>query len=222
VAPSIKVTFTRPAKMLRSTLSRHISVLLGAILISSCSDAAFQGPMPASDAVSAQSAGSSLKGPGLAGADLTNLELKALWWNKKPRSVASVSKQIGSAGGTIQMPAMGLTIVFPAGALKETKTITVTPDDKYVAYKMEPSGTTFDKDVTVTQLLSFTEIAGAPLRTQLFAAYVRDDNAKLSGKVTISKADIQPSQTILSRTTGLPEAEVWVIRHFSRYMLTSG
>jgi hypothetical protein len=210
--------------MLRSPVSRSISVLLGAILISSCSDAAFQGPRTAVEAVSAQSADASSKGSDARGtrSDLGNLELKALWWNKKPRSVASVSQQIGPAGGTILMPVQGLTIVFPAGALKETKTITVTPDDRYVAYKMEPSGTTFDKDVTVTQLLSFTEVAGLPLRTQLFAAYVRDDNSKLSGKLTVSKTDIQPSQTILSHTTGLPEAEVWVIRHFSRYMLSSG
>jgi hypothetical protein len=210
--------------MLRSSLSRSISVLLGAILISSCSDAAFQGPKSAVDAISAQNADASLKGSDSRGtlSDIGNLELKALWWNKKPRSIASVSKQIGPAGGTILMPTQGLTIVFPAGALKETKTITVTPDDRYVAYKMEPSGTTFDKDVTVTQLLSFTEIAGAPLRSQLFAAYVRDDNSKLSGKLTVSKTDIQPSQTILSHITGLPEAEVWVIRHFSRYMLSSG
>jgi hypothetical protein len=208
--------------MLRSTFARHISVLLGAILISSCSDPGLLGPKTAADAVSSATADASLKGPGQTSSDLTNLELKALWWNKKPRSVASVSQSIGPAGGIISMPAQGLTIVFPAGALKETKTITVTPDDKYVAYRMEPSGTTFDKDVTVTQLLSFTEIAGAPLRTQLFAAYVRDDNAKLSGKLTVSKSDIQPSQTILSRATGLPEAQVWVIRHFSRYMLSSG
>jgi hypothetical protein len=210
--------------MLRSILSRSISVLLGAILISSCSDAAFQGPRAAVDGIAAQNADASLKGPGSGGSisNVANLELKALWWNKKPRQVVSVSQPIGPAGGTIRMPAMGLTIVFPAGALKETKTITVTPDDKYVAYKMEPSGTTFDKDVTVTQLLSLTEIVGAPLRGQLFAAYVRDDNAKLSGKLTIPQTDIQPSHTVLSRITGLPEAQVWVIRHFSRYMLSSG
>src|SRR4051812_37365207 len=134
------------AKMLRSTLFRSISVLLGAILISSCSDAAFQGPRASVDATSVQNADASLKGPNLGGlvSDATNLELKALWWKKRPGHVVSVSQPIGPAGGTIQMPAMGLTIVFPAGALKETKTITVTPDDKYVAYKMEPSGTTFD------------------------------------------------------------------------------
>ncbi|MGH7651850.1 MAG: hypothetical protein ACREMS_08390 [Gemmatimonadaceae bacterium] len=210
--------------MIRSALYRSVSVLLGAILISSCSDGAFRAPTAPMDAIAAQNAGAAAKGPehGGVASDFGNLELKALWWKKKHNSGVSVSRQIGPDGGTIELPANGLTIVFPAGALKDTKTITVTPDDKYVAYKMEPSGTTFDKDVTVTQLLSFTEVAGVPLRAQLYAAYIRDDNAKLGGKVTVSKTDLQLSHTVLSTLTGLPEAEVWVIRHFSRYMLSSG
>ncbi|MGH7604565.1 MAG: hypothetical protein ACRENK_11290 [Gemmatimonadaceae bacterium] len=210
--------------MIRTALYRSVSVLLGAILISSCSDGAFRAPTAPVGAIAAQNAGAANKGPDHSGvtSDLGNLELKALWWKKKQNSGASVSRQIGPAGGTIELPANGLTIVFPAGALKDTKTITVTPDDKYVAYKMEPSGTTFDKDVTVTQLLSLTNVAGVPLRTQLYAAYIRDDNAKLSGRVTVSKTDLQLSHMVLSALTGLPEAEVWVIRHFSRYMLSSG
>jgi hypothetical protein len=211
-------------QMIRSPFYRSINVLLGAILISSCTDGAFQAPTAPPAAIAAQSASSAIKGPAGSGiqSDAANIELKALWWKQKNKGVASVSRQIGPSGGTIEMPAMGLTIVFPAGALRVTKTITVTPDDKYVAYRMEPSGTTFDKDVIVTQLLSVTELAGAPLRTQLFAAYLRDDNAKLSGKITVSKTDLQPSHTVFSAITGLPQADVWVIRHFSRYMLSSG
>ena len=211
--------------MIRSALYRSVSVLLWAILISSCSDGAFKAPTAPVDALAAKSAGASDKGPSLGRLPSAqgNVELKALWWKKKHDiNGVAVSRQIGPSGGTIELPANGLTIVFPAGALKDTKTITVTPDDKYVAYKMEPSGTTFDQDVTVTQLLSFTEMAGTPLRTQLYAAYIRDDNAKLSGKVTVSTTDLQVSHTVMSLLTGLPEAEVWVIRHFSRYMLSSG
>jgi hypothetical protein len=208
--------------MLRPSLFRSFSVLLGAFLISSCSDSAMRGPTAPIDATSAQSSDPSLKGTGLAGhlPDPGNLELKALWWRKNHNDVVQVSMPIGPSGGTITLPATGLTIVFPAGALTETLPITVTSDDKYVAYKMEPSGTTFAKDVTVTQLLGFTELAGSPLRTQIFAAYVADDNLRLSGKVPV--LEIEPSRTILSAVTGLPQAQVWVIRHFSRYMLSSG
>jgi hypothetical protein len=123
-------------------------------------------------------------------------------------------------GGTITLPTTGLTIVFPAGALSAPLTITVTSDESYVAYKMEPTGTRFGKDVVVTQLLSFTEVAGEPLNTHLFAAYIADDRASLSGNVPV--LEIEPSHTIFSALTGLPVAQVWLIKHFSRYMLASG
>jgi hypothetical protein len=149
-----------------------------------------------------------------------SLELAALWWEKDLKGGSQVSKTIDASGGVIAMPATGLTIVFPAGAVSAPIKITVTADDKYVAYKMEPSGTKFLKDVTVTQALGFTKLGSSPLRNQIFAAYIADDKLKLSGKVPV--LEIEPSTTVMSPRTGLPEAQVWVIRHFSRYMLASG
>jgi hypothetical protein len=208
--------------MMRSTLHRSISVLVGAILISACSDSAFRDPVAPPVAAQAQSTEPSIRGSGAAGREDSHnsLELKALWWKKQHREVVSVAQLIDASGGVISIPATGLTMVFPAGAVSEPTTIRITSDDKYVAYKMEPSGIHFDKDVVVTQLLSFTEVAGTPLRAQLFAAYIADDNTKLSGKVPV--LELEPSHTVLSAVTGLPEAQVWLIRHFSRYMLASG
>jgi hypothetical protein len=206
----------------RTSLHRSISVLAGAILISSCSDSLSPDPVAPLPPGAAQSASSAIKGNNSEahGSAQGTTELKALWWNKHHANVVSVSKLIDATGGVISIPSTGLTIVFPAGALSEPTTIKVTSDDQYVAYKMEPSGIRFNQDVIVTQLLSFTEVAGAPLRTQIFAAYVADDNSKLSGKVPV--LEIEPSKTVFSTLTHLPEAEVWVIRHFSRYMLSSG
>lgn len=118
------------------------------------------------------------------------------------------------------MPSTGLTIVFPQGAVSAPLKITVTADERYVAYKMEPSGTRFLKDVTVTQALGFAKLGDSPLRNQIFAAYIADDHLKLSGKVPV--LEIEPSTTVMSASTGRPEAQIWVIRHFSRYMLASG
>jgi hypothetical protein len=207
--------------MIRPISFRSLGLLLCVALLSSCSDSALRNPTAPLDPASAQ-ATASLKGGDVTRAlpDKGTLELRALWWNKKHKDVIRVAKTIDPSGGTITMPATGLTIVFPEGALSAPLTITVTSDEKYVAYKMEPSGTRFLKDVTVTQLLGFTELAGSALRTQLFAAYIADDNTKLSGKVPV--LEIEPSRTIFSPLTGLPEAHVWVIRHFSRYMLASG
>lgn len=201
-------------------LFRSVSLLLAVFLTASCSDSRLQSPtapigpslLPAADALL----------PTLAGAlpDEGHFDLKALWWKNRHNDVVQVSKLIGPLGGTITMPTTGLTIVFPAGALSAPLTITVTSDESYVAYKMEPTGTRFDKDVVVTQLLSFTEVGGEPLNTHLFAAYIADDGLSLGGNVPV--LEIEPSRTIFSALNGLPVAQIWLIKHFSRYMLASG
>ena len=211
--PSTTYTSTG-CPMIRSTFVRSLGVALAAAIVSSCTDAAFHSPTDPSDAVLSSAARSSLKGHSSA------LELSALWWEKDHKGGVQVSKTIDASGGVISMPATGLTIFFPQGAVTAPIRITVTADDKYVAYKMEPSGTKFLKDVTVTQVLGFTKLGGSPLRNQIFAAYIADDKLKLSGKVPV--LEIEPSTTVLSPRTGRPEAQVWVIRHFSRYMLASG
>jgi hypothetical protein len=206
--------------MIRSNPIRSLSALLAALVISSCSDSAFRSPTAPVEQLLAGAADGSIK-TGLAGSlpNPGNLKLSALWWKKSHRDVIRVSKMIGTSGGTITM-STGLTIVFPQGALSAPLTITVTSDDKYVAYKMEPSGTKFLEDVTVTQLLDGVQLPGSALRSQLYAAYIADDNAKLTGKIPV--LEIEQSSAILSPVTGLPQAQVWIIRHFSRYMLASG
>src|SRR2546423_1782848 len=205
--------------MLRLSLFRSFGSLVGPLLIVSGADPTLQ----------------SLTAPATAAADhgrdsnalvssVTNpadLELHALWWSKKPKNQVRVSQRIDQSGGRISIPETGFTMDFPAGAVSSPLTITVTADDKYVAYKMEPTGTQFLKDVTITQSLRITTIAGQPLRNQLYAAFIPDDNTKLRGKDPV--LEIEPSTTIFSPLNPLrPEAQVWIIRHFSRYMLASG
>jgi hypothetical protein len=206
--------------MFKRLLSRSAPLLLGALLLGACSDPSLTGPSVPDAAVSVSGSGAS---GSVAGAvtDAAGLDLRAVWWKKNFKQPVKVSKSIGKNGGTISIPETGLTVSFPAGAVTQPITITITADDKYVAYKMEPSGTRFLKDVTVTQLLNATTLFGLPLRSQLYAAYIADDNVKLSGKVPV--IEIEPSTTIFSALSPLlPQAQVWIIRHFSRYMLASG
>lgn len=224
--------------MLRSPLVRTIPAILTAFVIASCSDSGVSGPAAPLGAVqdqgsgsdsgsgsgsdSGSGSGSGLSGPSLTGLakDATGLELKAAWWDRDLETVVRVRKTIGPAGGEISIPETGLTMSFPAGAVAAPITITITADEKYVAYKMEPAGTQFLKNVTVTQSLARTEFGGEPLRDPLLAAYI-DDNVQLSGWVPV--LELEPSQTIFSPTKPLiPVAHVWIIRHFSRYMLASG
>jgi hypothetical protein len=216
-APVTLVTLL-PGRIVINRFIRSFSVLVAACVIASCSDSLLQSPTAPLNPTTASAKGSDKTGA----LPDANLQLKALWWNSdwKAQDVIRVKQTINPSGGVISIPRTGLTMSFPAGAVSAPIEITVTSDDKYVAYRMEPSGTQFLKDVTVTQLLSFTQVSGKRLKNPLLAAYIPDDKVSLAGKIQV--LEIEPSQTIVSPRTGLPEAQVWLIKHFSRYMLASG
>jgi hypothetical protein len=204
--------------MFRSGLRRSLAIAIGALVLVSCSEPGLPNPTAPVQALSDHGSGSD---GGLLSSSTNQVKLKALWWEKRYDQAISVSKTIDAAGGTISIPKTGLTVSFPRGALRGPLKITITADKDYVAYKFDPAGTSFLKDVTVTQQLNNTEIFGDPLRSQLYAAYIADDNIRLSGNVPA--LEIEPSTTIFSALNPLlPQAQVWIIRHFSRYMLASG
>lgn len=207
--------------MIRSTLFRSLPAILSAFVIASCSDAGVSNLTAPADAIVSRSSDAALKAPAPTGGviDPSHLELRALWWKKQHKNLASVSQWIEPTGGTISIPETGFTMTFPAGAVTARIRITVTADEKYVAYKMEPAGTQFSKEVTVSQSLAATQLNGQTLRSQLFAAYI-SDNVKLSGKVPVLY--LLPSHTVFSLSGLIPQAHVWTITHFSRYMLASG
>jgi hypothetical protein len=194
--------------MPRFRLFGSLAPLAGALLIVSCAAPDFANPTAPVETIA--SAG-----------DALDLQLRAVTWKRQLDGPLTVSQTIDQAGGTISIPQTGLTIEFPAGAVASAVAITVTADEKYVAYKMEPSGTEFLKDVRITQLLDSTSIFGLPLTSGLYAAYIADDNVNLSGVLPV--LELEPSTTIFSLLSPLlPQAEVWTIRHFSRYILASG
>ena len=206
--------------MIRSALFRSLPAILGAFIIASCSDSVVSNPTAPDDPIAAGSLDPGLETPAPTGsADQSHPQLKALWWKERHRNLPSVSQWIGPSGGTISIPETGFTMSFPAGAVQAPIQITVTADEDYVSYKMAPAGTQFSRDVTITQLLSATELNGEALGHELFAAYIAD-NVKLSGNVPVLY--LLPSHTIFSSSGLIPQAHVWTITHFSRYMLASG
>jgi hypothetical protein len=206
-------TLARLALMPRSTSFRSLVLALGVLLTAACSADVAAPPTDLAPGPFGTVTGSAT--------DATGMQFHALWWQQDLASPVSVTKTIGVSGGVISVPETGLTVSFPAGAVTAPLAVTITADLRYVAYKMEPSGTQFLKDVTVTQLLAPTTLSGAPLRSTIYAAYIADDSVSLSG--TISAIEVEPSKTIFSATAPtVPQAQVWIIRHFSRYMLASG
>ena len=197
--------------MIRSRPLCSFAALTAAILIASC----------ATDSSTPDPTG--LGGPDIAlsgpATNANGREFHALWWKHDLNAVVQVSKTIDQSGGVLSIPETGLTVEFPAGAVSGPITITVTADRAYVAYKMDPAGTQFLKDVTVTQALSTTELSGQPLQNQIYATYIADDSVSLSGRVPV--IEIEPSKTVFLPNSLVPQAHVWIIRHFSRYMLAS-
>jgi hypothetical protein len=195
--------------MIHSRLLRSFATLAGALVIASC----------ATDSASPDLTGPSdlgLSGPAI---DAAGRQFDAIWWKQDLSAPVQVTQTIDQSGGVITIPATGLTMEFPAGAVSGPLTITVTADQQYVAYKMDPAGTQFLKDVTVTQSLANTTLSGQPLQSPLYATYIADDSLSLSGRVPV--IEIEPSKTVFYPNSALPQAHVWIIRHFSRYMLAS-
>jgi hypothetical protein len=214
----VTLVTSTPGQTVINRFFRSLSLLVAASVIASCSDSVLQSPTAPLDPNAVSAAKGSDKTGSLPGG---SLELKALWWNRdwKAQDIVKVKQTINPSGGVISIPRTGLTMSFPAGAVSAPIEITVTSDDFYVAYRMEPTGTQFQKDVTVTQLLSFTEVSGKRLKNPLLAAYIADDKLSLTGKIPV--LELEPSTTTFSALTGLPETQVWLIKHFSRYMLAS-
>ena len=206
--------------MLHLRQVRAFALFFGVLAASGCADHIATDPLVPNAAAQSSQKGS-LPDLGATAKDAADLKLHALWWEKKHNTEVKVSQTIDSRGGTITLSATGLTLSFPEGSVSHPITITVTADSRYVAYTMEPAGTQFLKDVTATQQLQTTTIFGQPLRGQIFAAYIGDDKLKLSGNIPV--LEIERSYTIFSPLSPLlPQAHVWFIRHFSRYILASG
>lgn len=71
----------------------------------------------------------------------------------------TVSKVVGSGGGSLSIPDAGLTVAIPSGALSYPTTVTVTAlKGNRVAYEFGPHGTKFAKPVAMTQDLRKTVI----------------------------------------------------------------
>lgn len=145
------------------------------------------------------------------------------WAPSHTNQVRSVSGTIGYWGGTLAIPGSDFSITFPVGALSGSTNITIISDASgYVSYDMQPHGLRFAKPVVVTQRLRNTEANSVPAGSKLFGAYFEDE-ALLSGIINglLSAVEIVTSIT-LSRPDGEAEYQIWLLNHFSRYMLASG
>jgi len=127
----------------------------------------------------------------------------------------TVTKTIGSSGGVLSIPAAGVTVVVPSGALDRDTEITMTARAGYLlAYDFEPHGVAFNVPLVFSQSLNNTNVGLlGPLSLKL--GYYSDPS--LLGKTTALVSElVQGLTSILTRTFTAP------IKHFSGYVVICG
>jgi len=127
----------------------------------------------------------------------------------------TVKKTIGSSGGVLSIPAAGVTVVVPRGALDRDTEITMTARaGQLLAYDFEPHGVTFKVPLVFNQNLNGTNVGLlGPLSLKL--GYYSDPS--LLGKTTALVSElVQGLTSILTRTFTAP------IKHFSGYVVICG
>jgi hypothetical protein len=127
----------------------------------------------------------------------------------------TVSKTIGRSGGVLSIPAAGVTVVVPAGALNGDTKITMTARaGSLLAYDFAPHGMTFNLPLVFNQNLNGTN-AGLLSPLGLKLAYYSDPS--LLGKTTALVSELITGVTsLLTRTFTAP------IKHFSGYVVICG
>lgn len=149
--------------------------------------------------------------------------VKGIKWNdNRPKGQLSVRAVIGPAGGQIALPGSDFTLTFSQGALATETSITVISlASEYVEYDMYPHGITFAQPVFAAQGLKNTKVYQTKTAYLLFGAYLAGTTA-IDGTGSAMASETTLSWIGLQQGTNIPEMSIWVLKHFSRYMLASG
>ena len=151
----------------------------------------------------------------------------ARWVSTRVPVELTVSGVIGKEGGSLAIPGSQFVIYFPQDALPNSTTITITSKEAdWVTYDMTPHGTVFRKPVIVLQGLENTDLFGTVAACSAYGAYLPPGNEVIGADDTASATETTMSYTVSGfipwTQFSSPQTSVWIINHFSRYMLASG
>lgn len=216
--------------MRRSRLIRHGALFVMAVFTMSCTDGAVPtAPLDGEALVAPPLPGSP---NGTSGGEwipippTINPQGKAVrgarWSSARVPAELSVTGTIGPAGGSLAIPGADFVIQFPEGALTTPTTVTIiAKESPWVSYDMLPHGLVFAKPVYAMQALVNTTIYQTPSAFFVFGAYLAEGRETINADDTAIADETTASFIYLDRN-GLPTWSVWVLNHFSRYMLASG
>ncbi len=149
---------------------------------------------------------------------------KAVKWSSSHQKVdQSVTAVIGPEGGSLSLPGADFSLSIPAGALTASTTITVVArGGSFVVYDMLPHGIQFLLPVTAVQGLRTTAIYGTAAGNSVRTAYLADGNDQVRFDGSVSPIELEAATTFHHGPQRVAESHVWILNHFSRYILISG
>jgi len=140
----------------------------------------------------------------------------ALWKTPLEQNL-NTTATIGPLGGTLRLPATGLTVLVPPGAVLRNTTFGVTAlAGRVVAYDFQPSGTRFLVPLVVTQSSAPIDMAPPLLGLKLMRpAYFKSatDIDQQAGTATVSELLPQITIDLLGNIN-------YVVPHFSGYIVS--
>ena len=190
---------------------RRISLVAASLaLFSACSSEPTSAPQARVPAPAAPSASLAV---GVVNAAEHPVHLPGLRRGSPLTASFTVSQMIGTAGGTLSIPAAGVTVVVPAGALASNTLITMTARrGALVAYDFAPHGITFAKPLVFTQSLNGT--SASLLNVSLLALGYYADPSQLTFTGGL----------VSDLTAGVTNLVSWSftanIKHFSGYLVS--
>ena len=138
----------------------------------------------------------------------------------------TVTQTIGTAGGSISIPAAGFTIKFARGAVLQSTRITVTADSgKAISYEFGPHGMQFYAPVTITQDMSLTTLVDDPSAASgIQGGYTANGLLDIVNGLLAHVAELlKATTTIVIGSDGQAHlgTSSFIIKHFSGYILIS-
>jgi hypothetical protein len=149
---------------------------------------------------------------------------KAVKWGSSHSKVdQSVSAVVGPDGATLSLPGADFSMNVPAGALSTPTAITiVSRAGSYVVYDMLPHGLRFAVPVTAVQGLSTVAGYGTSASNNIRSAYVSQANQQVAVDGSVSPVELEAATTYYYGAQPVAETHLWIVNHFSRYILISG
>jgi hypothetical protein len=145
------------------------------------------------------------------------------WGNSHSKVDQTLSAVVGPDGATLSLPGADFSMNIPAGALSTPTAITiVSRAGAYVVYDMLPHGLRFAVPVTAVQGLSTVAGYGTSASNNIRSAYVSQANQQVALDGSVSPVELEAATTYYYGAQPVAETHLWIVNHFSRYILISG